>query len=415
MKITIPENLSIPYWLVESTGEGMYKVSNQANRGQPYNTPSIMASVNLSVSGIPIELNVPVVYKVIDPAEGEIYRPLFITPPVTAQFDDDVLVFTKGADRKINITLTAIQDSIDGVLQLKIPEIGWKVTPTEIPFSFKNSGESVTLSCTITPPDVESKSSIVPEIRVNGQTYHHKVTTLDYDHLPYMSIVRDATAKLESIDLKMIPRRIAYIEGAGDDIPEDLEQIGYDVDIIDPSSMTPSLLNNYQVVILGIRAFNTIDALAYKNKMLFEWVSSGGTMIVQYNTNRGLTTDEIAPYPLTISRIRTTEENSPVAILHPELDVFNYPNKINATDFDDWVQERGLYFPEKWDEHFTPLLEMKDKGESPAQGSLLLARYGNGYYVYSGLSWFRHLPAGVPGAYRLLSNIISLGHKNSKS
>ena len=132
-------------------------------------------------------------------------------------------------------------------------------------------------------------------------------------------------------------------------------------------------------------------------------------MIVQYNTNRGLTTDEIAPYPLTLSRIRTTEENTPVTILHPELDVFNYPNKIDATDFNDWVQERGLYFPDKWDSNYEVLLSMNDPGEAPRDGGLLIARYGEGHYIYTGLSFFRQLPEGVPGAYKLFANLVSMG------
>ena len=151
-----------------------------------------------------------------------------------------------------------------------------------------------------------------------GQTYHHKVTTIDYDHLPFMSIVRDATVKLKSIDLKVIPRPIAYIQGAGDDIVDGLDQIGYDVDVIDPASITTPLLSKYQVVMLGIRAFNTDESMAYKNKILFDWVEKGGTMIVQYNTSRDLVTQNIAPYPLNLSRDRVTEENSPVTILNPE-------------------------------------------------------------------------------------------------
>ncbi len=415
MNISVPDQLSTPYWLVETPKEGMYNVPDQEKRGRPSNPPSISSNIHLMVSGTPIQFNVPVIYKTVDPAEGEIHRPLFITPPVTVEFDEDVLVFSKGTERTINVMLTAIQDSINGSLLLKIPQKGWIVSPDNIPLSFTKSGETTTLTCRIIPPNEEATASLSPEIITGGHIYHHKVAILDYDHLPYMSIVRDATVKLESIDLKVIPRSIAYIEGAGDDVVEGLQQIGYAVDVIDPATISSSLLNKYQVVILGIRAFNTIEPLAYKNKILFDWVEKGGTMVVQYNTNRGLVTDEIAPYPLSLSRNRITEENSPVSILNPKLEVFNFPNKIKASDFESWVQERGLYFPDKWDDHFTPLLEMKDTGEGPTNGSLLIARYGEGYYVYSGLSWFRHLPAGVPGSYRLLSNIISLGFKNGKS
>ncbi len=415
MKITIPDQLSIPYWLVESPGVGMYNVPEQAKRGSPFNPPAVSATIHLTVSGTTLQFNVPVIYENVDPAQGEIFRPLYITPPVAVQFDEDVLVFSKGNERTLNVTLTAIQDSVKGFLKLKIPDAGWKVSPESIPFSFSKSGETNTVTCNIIPPNGETESSLRPEIIIGDKSYHHKVTTINYEHLPYMSIVRDATVKLKSIDLKVIPRPIAYIEGAGDEVVQGLRQIGYKVDVIDPATISPDLLSKYQVVILGIRAYNTVEALAYKNKTLFDWVEKGGTMIVQYNTNRDLVTNDIAPYPLNLSRNRVTEENSPVTILDPKLDVFNFPNKINATDFEGWVQERGLYFPDKWDDHFTPLLEMKDTGEDSTKGSLLMAGYGAGYYVYSGLSWFRHLPAGVPGSYRLLSNIISLGYKNGKS
>lgn len=414
MKISTPDQLSTPYWLVESPKEGMYTVSDQAVRGQPANPPAIMAHVNLLILGTPIQFNTPVVYKTVDPAAGEIHRPLYITPPVAVQFDEDVLVFSEGNDRMINVTLTAIQDSVNGVLKLNIDENGWSISPDSIPWSFTNSDETAVFTCKVIPPHEESSAFLRPEIITNGKLYHHKVIALDYDHLPYMSIVRDATVKLNSVDIKIVPRPIAYIEGAGDDVAESLEQIGYNIDVIDPATISSALLSKYQVIILGIRAFNTIEPLAYKNKILFDWVDKGGTMIVQYNT-RDLVTEEIAPYSLSISRNRVTEENSAVSILNPDLDVFNYPNKIVASDFEHWVQERGLYFPDKWDDHFMPLLEMKDSNEDPSKGSLLIAEHGKGYYVYSGLSWFRQLPAGVPGSFRLLSNIISLGSKNGKS
>lgn len=415
LKIPVPDHLSTPYWLVEKPKEGMYSVKDQEKRGRPFNAPEISANINLFVSGVPLSFTVPVMYEYVDPAKGEIYRPVSITPPVAVQFDEDVLVFSKGKERTIDIKVTAIQDSVSGKLELQIPQKDWTVSPASMPFSFTRSGETIMLNCRITSPATESSATISPEIISDGNTYHHKVTIVDYDHLPYLSIVRDASIKLKSIDLTIVPRSIAYIEGAGDDVAEGLRQIGYTIDVIDPASISSSTLSKYQVVILGVRAFNTVEALAYKNKLLFEWVEKGGTMIVQYNTSHALVTNEIAPYPLILSRERVTEENSAVSIINPELDVFNFPNKINPTDFQGWAQERGLYFPNKWDDHFTPLLEMKDTGENPTKGSLLIANYGQGYYVYSGISWFRHLPVGVPGSFRLLSNLITLGYKSGKS
>lgn len=413
--IQTPDRLSIPYWLIKHPEEGMYIVDDQQRRGLPSDPPSITMQIRLEVSGATIILHTPVVYKAVDPAEGEITRPLSIIPPVTVESDDEVLVFGHKQPRQIRLTLTAAMDSIEGQLRLSTSKPEWKISPPMIEWSFDKAGESRVVECTVTPPDNTTKADLLPEIIAGQQSYHHKITTIDYEHLPYMSVVRDAVVHLQSMDIKTTQRPIAYIQGAGDDVPAALEQIGYKVTTLDAASVTASSLDAYQVVILGVRTFNTIDQMAYKNKILFDWVKAGGTLIVQYNVNRGLVTEEIAPFPLTLSRDRITEENSPVTILAPEHPALRYPNKINQEDFSGWVQERGLYFPNKWDEAFTPLLEMNDTNEAPTKGALLVAQYGEGYYVYSGLSWFRHLPAGNPGPYRMLSNLISLGYKNGKS
>jgi LmbE family N-acetylglucosaminyl deacetylase len=413
--IETPEKLSIPYWLDQHGTEGMYTVENQLLRGTPADPAAITADIHLEISGYPFTFSTDIIYKTVDPAEGEITRPLSIIPPVTVEAGSEVLVFNNGVSRTIQFTMAAAEDSVSGTLHLKTSVPGWKVAPEMINWSFDKAGESSIVEFTVTPPKSSSKADLIPEIKIGSSAFHHKITTLDYPHLPYMSIVSDATVHLQSMDIKTTSRSIAYINGAGDDVPESLSQIGYHIDMIDVDALSPATLSKYQVVILGIRAFNTIEALSYKNKVLFEWVREGGTMIVQYNVSRGLMTEEIAPLPITLSRDRITEENSPVTVIAPNHEAFHSPNKINQTDFEGWVQERGLYYPNKWDDAYTPLLEMNDTGETSTKGALLVARYGEGYYVYSGLSWFRHLPAGNPGPYRLLSNLISLGYKKEKS
>jgi LmbE family N-acetylglucosaminyl deacetylase len=415
LNIQTPRKLNIPYWWIEHPTEGMYVVGDQLLRGTPSNAPALTAHIQLLINGTPFLYQTPVIYKTVDPAEGEITRPLSIIPPVTVEASAEVLVFNNGTERKIELTLSAVEDTVKGELHLKTSMPGWKVVPEIIPWSFDKAGQSTTVQCTITPPDNTGKADLLPEIRIGSSVYHHKITTLDYSHLPYMAVVSDATVHLQSLDIKTTPRTIAYIQGAGDDVPSSLNQVGFNVETLDIEALSASELTKYQVVILGIRAFNTLDALAYKNKILFEWVRQGGTMIVQYNVSRGLVTEEIAPFPLTLSRDRITEENAPVNILNPTHEALSFPNKITSADFDGWVQERGLYFPNKWDDNFIPLLEMNDTGENPMKGALLVAPYGDGYYIYSGLSWFRHLPAGNPGPYRLLSNLISLGFKKGKS
>lgn len=196
--------------------------------------------------------------------------------------------------------------------------------------------------------------------------------------------------------------------GAGDEIPKSLTQMGYKVTLLKPEEISPEKLATLDVVITGIRAYNTVQSLANKQTLLFDFVKEGKTMLVQYNTPDDLVTPAIAPFPMKISRDRVTEENAEVRFLAPDHPVLNTPNKITSKDFEGWKQEQGLYYPNEFDVAFTPVLSSNDKGEKPKNGALLVAPYGKGYYIYTGLSLFRELPEGVPGAYRLLSNIISL-------
>ena len=411
----VPTALSIPYWLEEPYEDGMYTVEDQLMRGLPWNPASMQFEVIVVIDGAPFTFTTDLIYKTVDPAKGEVTRPISVIPPVTVEAKDEVLVFRKGESKQIPFSITAHADTVTGTLQLKTEESGWTISPSKFDISFNRSGETQDILCTITPPDKTTTAALIPQFMIDSKDYHHKTTTLDYDHIPYLSIVRDAAIHLQSMDIGITPRRIAYILGAGDDVPASLQQIGYQVDILGPDQLTKSGLADYEVVILGVRAYNTIESLAHKNKILFDWTKAGGTMIVQYNVSRRLVTDELAPYPLTLSRNRTTEENAPVTILQKDHPAMMTPNKITAADFEGWVQERGLYYPGEWDEHFTPLLSMHDTGEEATEGALLVAPYGDGYFVYSGLSWFRHLPAGNPGPYRLLSNLISLGYKADKS
>jgi hypothetical protein len=217
-----------------------------------------------------------------------------------------------------------------------------------------------------------------------------------------------STAKAVTLDLKIKGKNIGYIMGAGDEIPNHLTQIGYHVTLLEPNTITQEKIENFDAIILGIRAFNVVDELKYKNKILFEYVKNGGNVIVQYNTSNNLITKEIAPYNLKISDDRITNENAAVTFLAPHHSVLNYPNTISQLDFTGWVQEQGLYYPNQWGKEFTPIIASSDEGEDQKQGGLLIAKYGKGNYVYTGLSFFRELPEGVSGAYRLLANLIAL-------
>jgi hypothetical protein len=220
-----------------------------------------------------------------------------------------------------------------------------------------------------------------------------------------------ATAKFVRVDLVKKGENVGYIMGAGDEIPASLEQIGYKVSVLENKDITTENLKNFDAIILGIRAYNTVDDLKYHQPKLMEYVKNGGTVIVQYNTSHRLVLEDLAPYPLKLSRDRVAVENAEVRILAPKHPVMNTPNKITSADFENWVQERGLYFPNEWDAAFTPILSANDPGETPKDGGLLVAEYGEGYFIYTGYSWFRELPAGVPGAYRIFTNLISIGKK----
>ena len=220
---------------------------------------------------------------------------------------------------------------------------------------------------------------------------------------------------LLSLGIKKKGENIGYIEGAGDVVPESLRQIGYHVSTIKPEDINAENLNRFDAIVVGIRAYNTVDALKYKQKQLFDFVAQGGNLIVQYNTSGGIVVNDLAPYPLQLSRDRVTDENAEVKLLHPNHELLNYPNKITEKDFEGWTQERGLYFPDKWSEEFTPLLSMHDKGESPKEGSLLVAKFGKGHYMYTGLSFFREFPEGVAGSFRLFANMLSIGKEAMKA
>ena len=246
-------------------------------------------------------------------------------------------------------------------------------------------------------------------VHINDKVHTKELIEIDYAHIPFQTVLLPSESKVVRLDIKKKGENIAYIQGAGDVVPESLKQIGYQVRILDPEEITPETLSLFDAVVVGIRAYNTVESLQYKQQQLFDFVSEGGNMIVQYNTSYGLNSKELAPYDLKISRDRVTNENAEVRFLAPEHELLNYPNKITENDFQGWAQERGLYFPDEWSEEFTPVLSMNDPGEKPKDGSLLVAKYGKGYYIYTGLSFFREFPEGVSGAYRLFANMLSIG------
>ncbi|MCH4823293.1 PIG-L family deacetylase [Gramella lutea] len=407
-RIPAAANFTTPYWLEEEGSMGMYTVKDQKLRGLAETPLNTKASFIVEFNGTSITFEKPVVYKYNDNVFGETYKNFEIVPPVDLKFEEDVLIFNNTEAKEITIQVTSKRPDIVGELNLKAGK-DWKIEPIKTEFSITQSGGTENLKFKITPPEGQSESRLNPEATIAGKVYNQSLIEINYEHIPDQNLVKTASLKLVKLDISKKGEQIAYIEGAGDVVPESLEQIGYTVTKITPSEISVSALEKFDAVVLGIRAFNILDDLKFKQDQLHKYVKNGGTMIVQYNTNRGLVVDNLSPFALNLSRDRVTNENAEVTFLAPEHPVLNTPNKLSKADFENWVQERGLYFPGSWDENFTPVLSMHDKGETPKQGSLLVAKYGEGYYIYTGISFFRQFPEAVPGAFRLFANLISIG------
>ena len=396
------------YWLNEKGTVGMYNVKDQQNIGKADILRQVNVTFLLEINGVTVPFVRNVVYKYNDDVKGEVYQPLDIVPVVTSSFAEKVYIFNNDRDKTITVKVKAGKDAINGNVKLEIPE-GWVVSPTEIPFTIDKKGQEILAVFNVSPSKEASDISIKSIVTVNGQTFDKNKIDINYPHIYKQMVLKPAEAKAIRLKIKTKNEKIAYIMGAGDEVPKSLTQMGYEVDIIKPDEISTEKLQNYDVVMTGIRAYNVANGLAFKQNILLDFVKNGKTMIVQYNTTDDLVTKDMSPFPLKISKDRVTEENAEVRFLNPKHQVLNYPNKITTEDFKGWKQEQGLNYPNEWDAAFTPILSANDKGEKPKDGALLIAKYGKGNYVYTGLSFFRELPEGVSGAFRLLANIIAIG------
>ncbi|WP_025739407.1 PIG-L family deacetylase [Aquimarina pacifica] len=407
----IPDDFeyTTPYWLNKKGSLGMYDVKDQTLIGKPETDHKIKVLFTLSIEGTSIPFTRDIVYKKNDPVKGEMYQPFEIIPRISASLKDKVIIYDTEASKQIPVTIKSGKENITGTVKLEHPK-GWSIAPDQFDITLTQKGEEKTVIFTLTPPSDQSEGYIKPVVTSNGIEYSNEVITVDYDHIPFQTVVLPAETKIVRLDIKKKGQNIGYIKGAGDIVPESLRQIGYQVSIIDPESISTESLKSFDAIVMGIRAYNTVEELKFKQQYLLDYVKNGGNLVVQYNTNRRLKISEnLGPYPLKLSRDRVTDENATITFLSPEHAVLSSPNKITAQDFEGWVQERGLYFPNEWSEEYTPILAANDKGESEKKGALLVAQHGKGYYVYTGLSFFREFPAGVSGAYRLFANLLSLG------
>jgi LmbE family N-acetylglucosaminyl deacetylase len=408
-KFIIPNTVEYSnlFWLKEKPTVGMYQVSNKAIRIYPEEKLQFPVVFSVEIEGHKIDFIKNLVFKKNDPEKGETYIPFSVLPEVTSEIVNKVSIFNTNNPKEIQVKLKSNKANSSGIAKLLV-DSNWKVEPNEIPFSIERENEEKTITFKIFPPSNESNTDFSVEIQTNTEKHQLECVEIKYDHIPKQTILQPSEGKLVRLDIQTKGKNIGYIIGAGDEVGKYLENIGYTITYINPSEISIENLTNYDAIILGIRAFNTIEELKFKNKDLFQYVENGGNLIVQYNTTSGLLTEEVAPYDLKISRDRVTNENAKVSFVNPKHPVLNTPNKITSKDFENWVQEQGLYYPSKWNRAFTPILSSADSGEKQKEGALLIAKHGKGNYIYTGLSFFRELPVGVSGAYRLLANLISL-------
>ncbi len=412
-KMIIPESAeySQPYWLVKKHGVGMFDVDNQLLIGKPENDPAVTADFLLNVEGEDIHFNKPVIYKRNDPVKGEVYQPFVIAPPVYVNIYGSVVIFANHASQMVKLDVKAGKDSLKGTVRLDLPNT-WKIKPLTYDLQLSKKGEIASFTFEVTPPAVQETSIAKAIVQIDDHQFSNSYTEINYDHIPEQLLFNSDEVKFVKLDLEKGDEKIGYLMGAGDNIPENLRQIGYQVDLINDLEFNEQVLDQFDVIILGVRALNTVDRLKYDMEKLLAFVYRGGNLIVQYNTNNSLVAENIGPFPLTLSRERVTDENSKIDILAEKNPMMNFPNKISQKDFEGWVQERGLYFPGKWSDEFVPILSCHDPGEDALNGGLLEAKYGKGNYIYTGYSWFRELPEGVPGAYRIFVNMISAGENH---
>ncbi|MFM9943624.1 MAG: PIG-L family deacetylase [Bacteroidia bacterium] len=408
-----------PFWL-ETLPDGIFKISKQTDIGKPEDYTSYLSlnfkiNANLkidkgtSLESLGIDKTYPVQYRWVDPEKGELYRPLVIIPPVLLTMENEVLVFSDDNSKEIKVKVKAGKDSLNAKVKLQIPA-GWKLEPSEINVSLFKKNEEQTVSFKVTPPSNISQGIAKAIAEVNGETYTKSIREIKYDHIPIQTWFPEAEAKLLKLDVKKTVKRIGYIPGAGDEVQQCLSQLGYEVVTITDAMVANDDFKNFNTIITGIRAYNTNPLLTTYKQKLMDYVSNGGNLIVQYNTNSfaGPFKGDFGPKPFKLTRERVTDEHAKVNFDLPNHPVLNTPNKITERDFEGWIQERGIYFAGDIDSTYECPLSMNDKGEKPNKGSLIISKHGKGNFIYTALVFFRELPAGVPGAYRLMVNLVEM-------
>ncbi|MGH2552967.1 MAG: PIG-L family deacetylase [Chitinophagaceae bacterium] len=418
----VPANKPVtqPYWLANKTEEGYYNVSDQEKIGMPDAEPAYSVLVRILMYGEPMKFMKTVKYKFTDPVKGELYEPLVVIPAmlitsvpelkIMINKDEKLLGELQVLVKRPNMVATLHTDYF---LKNNKPDPNVSFNPASINTTEKNQTLAVSY---MVKSDSPGTYRFLAKDNNSNYASTKKIKEIKYDHIPYISYMEDAEATFKKIDVKTYNKRIGYIVGAGDKVPEALEQMGYEVNRLTEKELSRNSLDKFDAIITGVRAYNTNEWMNKHYDKLMKYVNDGGNLIVQYNTSNqiGPVRAKISPYNFDISRTRVTDENASVTFLKPDHPVMNFPNKITRDDFTGWIQERSIYHAAAYDTaKFQPIFSMNDPGEKPDAGSLIIAKYGKGWFTYTGMVFFRELPAGVPGAYRLLANIIALNKKKA--
>ncbi|GAC1422445.1 MAG: hypothetical protein NVSMB67_19210 [Flavisolibacter sp.] len=414
--VSFQKEISQPYWLKVKMKEGYYEIKDQLLIGTPDMQPAYTVHYGLTISGQPFDIAKPLRYKYSDPVKGEVYQPVFVVPTATVSTSPANLLFrnTQQSNSNISIQLSA-NKNLSGSAYIHLRSTEMDLSKNDSFFRIAK-GSSNAYLFPLSPIKVADNSSNIFFGSGSYMDNHQDIVSflamrsINYDHIPSIRYFYPSGMKVLKVDLKTAGRKIGYILGAGDRVPEALEQMGYEVTLLKEKDLVRLNLQNFDAIISGVRALNTNEWMNKYYDKLMKYVEDGGNYIVQYSQANNIKI-KIGPYNFSVTSKRITDENAPVSFLKPAHPVLNYPNKIIASDFSGWIQERSIYHAGNLDPHFETILRMNDPGEAPEDGSLVIAKYGKGFFSYTGLVFFRELPAGIPGAYRLIANLIALNHK----
>jgi LmbE family N-acetylglucosaminyl deacetylase len=408
LKYTVPagQPYSQPFWLREPKDGDTYTISDQRLIGLPDDPPLLNLRFGIEAGGMAFDLVRPVRHRYVDRVDGEQTRALTVVPPVALNLPQDVVLFPNGDARKVEIEVRATVPKMAGIVRLT-PGEGWSANPVSRAFEQEQAGLEEPLTFQVKPvqgPDHPAQLRAVA--RVGDHDFGVGMLVISHPPLPPLTVFPPAVVKLVRADVRVTAHKIGYVMGAGDEMPDAIRQLGCEVTLLSDSDLEQRDLSAFDAIVTGVRAYNTRANLRANLPRLLAYVQNGGTLIDQYNVTDGNLVP-MGPYPFKVGHDRVTVEEAPVTFANPASPLLRTPNEITQKDFEGWIQERGLYFASEWDPRYQTVLESHDPTEKPLAGGMLYVRYGKGVYIFSGYSWFRELPAGVPGAYRLFANMLS--------